>query len=109
MFLVLVTVSGLFIRSPCVALAVAVLNSYPVSFIFKLLIALTISSNFSSFSLVNIVFEFSICELDVWLNASSVTFLSSANDSYSSSIMTFSIDSRIFMLGNGVLLLSLKV
>ena len=89
--------SGSLIRSPCVTLAGAVLNSDPVSFIFKLLIASTRLSNFSSFSLVNIVFEFSLCELDALLNASAVTLLSYAIDSYSYSIMPFKIASQIFI------------
>ena len=80
-------------------------NSDLESFIVKLLIALTRLSDFSSFSLVNIVFKFCLCELDVLMNASAVTLLSSAIDSYSSSIMTFNIASQIFVLDNGVLML----
>ena len=64
MLLVSVTVSGLLARSTYVSLAVTVFNSYPPSFILIFLTLLTSLCDFSSFSLVNIAFVFSLCELD---------------------------------------------
>ena len=109
LLLVWVTASELFVRLPCASLAVALFNSYPASFIVKLFIASTRLSNFSSLSLVKTVFKFSLYELDAWLKASAVRLLSSIIDSYSASIMNFSIASWIFTLDNGVSLFSLKV
>ena len=94
--LVWVTVSGFLLRPPCVSLAVAIFNSYPVSFIVKFLNALNTSSNLSSFSLVNTAVMFSLYELDAWLNVSAVTLLASIIYPYSSSLVTFKISSQIF-------------
>ena len=91
--LVLVTVSGSLVRSPCASLAVAVFNSYPQSCIFKSLVSLNSSSDFSRLSLVNIAFYFFLCELDVRLNASAVTLLASVIDSSSYYLITFKVAS----------------
>ena len=107
--LVWVYVSESLVRLPCASLAVALFNLYPVSFIFKLLISLTIFSNLSSFSLVKIVSAFYLCELDEWPNSLAVKLLAYVIDLSSSSIMTFMITYWIFALNKGVLLLSLKV
>ena len=87
--LVQVHVSRLLVRSPCASLMVAVFNSYPEFFIVGLLIVLTSLSNLSIFSLVNIAFEISLCELDAWLNTSAVTLLASVIDSSLSYLVTF--------------------
>ena len=107
--LVWVTVSGLLVISTCVSLTFVMFNSYPASFIFKLLIASTSSSDISSFSLVKIVLGFSLYELDTWLNTSVVMLVAPDIDSFSCSLMTFNIAYWIFTLDNGDLLLSLKV
>ena len=86
-----VTVSGSLVRLPSASFLVAVLNAYPEMFIVKLLIASTSLSNFSSFSLVNIASKFSICEMDAWLNTSSVTLFASVINFSSSYIITFKI------------------
>ena len=109
LFLVWLTVSGFHVRLLCVSLAVSVFNSYLEAFMVKLLIMLTSLSDLSSLSLVNVASAFSLCELDARLNASAVTLLVSVIDSSSSSIMTFSIASQIFVLDNGVLFLPLKL
>ena len=89
----------------CEYLAVAVFKSYPNFFLVIFLTASTGSSNFSSFSLVNIAFRFSLCELDARLNVSAVTLLETVIDTSSSFIMTLKTASQIFTLDNGVLLL----
>ena len=104
-----VTVFRLLVWSPCVSLAVALFNSYPELFILKLLIASNILSDLSSFSLTNIASDFSLCELDTWMNASSVTLLASVIDSSLSYIMNLTITPQIFALDKGASLLSLKV
>ena len=66
--------------STCESVVVAAFNSYPDSFIVIFATASTISSGFSSFSLANLAFEFSICGLDARLNVSAVTLLESVID-----------------------------
>ena len=101
--------SELLVRLLCMSLVVTTFNLFPVSFIVKYLTASNILSNFSIFLLVNIVLEFSICELDTCLKLSEVMLSASVIDPYSYSLTTFNIASRIFNLDNGNLLLSLKV
>ena len=100
---------GFFVRSPFASLAVALFKSYPALFIVNLLIVMTDSFDFSTFSPVKIEFGFSICELDSLMYASSVTLLAPVYDSSSYSVMTFNIASRIFTLDHVNLLFSLKV
>ena len=73
---------------------VSLFNSYPTIFIVKL-------SDLSNLSLVKIASVFYLCELDAWLNASKVMLLASVIDSFSSSIINFTIASRIFVLDKG--------
>ena len=62
--LVLLTVSGLLLRLPSASLVITVFNSYLSSFIVIFLTAPASLSDFSSLSLVKIVFGFFLCELD---------------------------------------------
>ena len=100
-----VILSGLLTDPTCVSLAVTVFNSFPTLFIYVFTTALTRSSEFSSFSLAKIEFEFSLCELDSRLNLSAVTLLASGIAPSSSSLVTLKTASRIFALDNGVFLL----
>ena len=74
MLIVCVTVYGSISRSTCVSITVAMLNSYTTPFIVMFLTASTSLSNILSFSLANIVFEFSLCELDMTTHISSDVF-----------------------------------
>ena len=91
------------------SLVVAMFNSYPELFIVMFLTALTRLSDFSIFSLVNIAFKFSFCELDALLNVSAVRLIASVIDNSSSSLMNLNTASQIFTLYNGILMLSLKL
>ena len=93
----------------CAPLTVAVFNSYLMSFIVIFATESTSLSEFSSFSLENIVFGFYFCELDARLHLSEVTFSGSVIDLSSSSLMTLNTASQIFTLDNGILLWSLKL
>ena len=107
--LVWVIPSRLLANSTCMSLAVAAFNSYPKLFIVmlsNLVTALTSLFGFSSFSLADIVFEFSLCGLKVRLNISEVKLLLSVIAYYCSYIMTCNISSLIFTLDNGIFLWS---
>ena len=88
---------------------VAVFNSYTMLFIVVLLTVLTRSPEFYSFSIANIAFKFTLCELDARLHVSEVTLLEYFIAPCSSYLTTLKTASRIFTLGNGILLLSLKL
>ena len=81
---------------------VATLHSYPAVFIFMFVTALTRSFEFSSFSLANIAFGFSLCVMKARLNISAVKLLASFITPSSSYLMTCNISSLIFTLDNGV-------
>ena len=87
----------------CVTRGCCFYSSYLVLLISKFFTVSSSSFDLSIFSLVNIVFSFSLCVFDAWLNVSEVTLLSSAID-YSS--MNLRISSQTFVLGNGVFLRS---
>ena len=75
-----------------------------MSLIVTLLTASTILSDLSSFSLVNIAFELSLCLFDTLLDVSAVTLFASDIDS---SFMALRIAYQIFTLNNEILLWSL--
>ena len=85
-----------------VSLVVAMLNSYPTSFIVMLATVLTRLSDFSSFSLSKSAFEFSLCELNTRLKIAAVTLLPSVIDTYSSSLMTLKTAYQISTLDYGI-------
>ena len=101
--------SGLLEILRCVSLAVAEFNSYLTSFIVVFDTALTRSSKFSSFSLANIEFGFSLCGLNVILDISAVMFSASVIAYSSSSLMDLNTAFLIFNLDNGVLLWPLEL
>ena len=82
--------SGLLARSTCTSLTVAVFNSYPTLFIVMFLTVLTSLFGFSTSSLVNIAFGFSLCDVYARLNVSSLTLLFFVMYPSSSSLMNLS-------------------